>query len=147
MSLLCTLSQFISGVQTTCTNVNTDTPLWALKQGCPSTVPFEGLGPPQKQHTFSSHLKLSAHNFRRSTDSGTHTTKFLELYSRWGAWSWDIICALWPVNPGENTAPKNSAGAGVGLGTRLTLHTDEHPLASFSLCTGKQPSQVFSVYI
>ena len=80
------------------------------------------LAPPQNQHIFNSHLnylnlktvwalniELSEHwtELKCFVDSGTHATNvwyWQSLHSRWWAWSWDTICALWPVNSGENTA-------------------------------------------
>ena len=80
------------------------------------------LVPPQNQHIFNSHLnylnlKLSGLQIQSLVkhwtelkcfvDSSTHATNvwyWQSLHSRWWAWSWDTICALWPVNSGENTA-------------------------------------------
>ena len=92
-------------------------PLWVCSKT--NNMPF---GPLQNQHIFNSHLnslnlktvwalnvELSEHwtEIKCFVDSSTHATNvwyWQSIHSRWWAWSWDIICVLWPVNSGENTA-------------------------------------------
>ena len=87
------------------------------KELCPLGALRYPLGRPQNEHTFNNYLNylsltVWAPNsedwtwlscFGRHTDSSTHETSVGYWHSRWGAWPWDTICALWPVNPGENT--------------------------------------------
>ena len=87
---------------------------------CPSGHPLGPLmgplGLPQKkQRALWFHLKINifltatwtATQLKCFVDSCTTCNKHLvvttTIHSRWGAWSWDISCALWPVNSGENT--------------------------------------------
>ena len=60
------------------------------------------------------------------SDSRTQRTFWYweSLHSRWGAWSWDIICALRPKNSGENT----------DRDTILTDQVDRHFLNGRVLC-------------
>ena len=60
---------------------------------------------PQNQHTFNSHLNYLNLKTMWAQDWTWLPFKLLwevvhmkQMLSRWGAWSWDIISALWPVN-------------------------------------------------
>ena len=55
--------------------------------------------------------------------------KCLVVPIRWWAWSWDNVCALWPVNSGENTGAfitwMTSGGREVEVGEGLKFQNSE----------------------
>ena len=109
-----------------------------------SNVPFESvpkptmcpLAPPQNQHIFNSHL-----NYLNLKTVWVQTTELSE-HRKMLYWQWytcnkclvltittfkmrgvviDIICALWPINSGENTAANQLAHASANLPDTRTI--------------------------